>query len=236
LGDIPVLGNLFSSTTTDIVSTEVILTLSPHVVRNVTMPAVEGQAFWSGTELTYATTPLYSTVAVSYASNKAGERSSLRLPAETIGAPGADSVPAHPIPDAPAVVITVGTPSLQPSELGAFVGQEFWVELNTQGLTGLTQSTVMLIYDPTVLEFKRAEAGALLLGDGNSGSGTIPGPPPTGRVALHLQRSGIPSGGNGALNRVLFLARSPGDSAVDILSSPGFGHWTRVGHGLIHVR
>ena len=60
LGDIPVLGELFSSTTQDTITTEVVLTITPHIVRNIATPNFETQAFWSGTESTYATTPLFS--------------------------------------------------------------------------------------------------------------------------------------------------------------------------------
>lgn len=60
LGDIPVLGQLFTSTTQDTITTEVVLTITPHIVRNIATPNLETQAFWSGTESTYATTPLFS--------------------------------------------------------------------------------------------------------------------------------------------------------------------------------
>jgi len=61
LGDIPILGRLFDSTTQDSVTTEVVLTITTHIVRNIATPNFEAQAFWSGTEATYATTPLFST-------------------------------------------------------------------------------------------------------------------------------------------------------------------------------
>ena len=60
LGDIPLLGQLFTSTTQDTITTEVVLTITPHIVRNIDTPSFETQAFWSGTESTYATTPLFS--------------------------------------------------------------------------------------------------------------------------------------------------------------------------------
>lgn len=62
LGDIPILGKLFTSTQTDVITTEVVLTITPRLVRNVTMPGPETQAFWSGTEGQYGTTPMFSAV------------------------------------------------------------------------------------------------------------------------------------------------------------------------------
>lgn len=59
LGDIPLIGHLFTSTTEDVVQTEVVLTLTPRVVRSMGAPPVATQAIWSGTENTYATTQLF---------------------------------------------------------------------------------------------------------------------------------------------------------------------------------
>lgn len=59
LGDIPYLGELFSSTTVDRVETEVVLTITPRIVRSLTTPPVADQAFWSGTDQNYATTQLF---------------------------------------------------------------------------------------------------------------------------------------------------------------------------------
>ena len=59
LGDIPFIGQLFSSTTEDVVQTEVVLTLTPRVVRSMGSPPVATQAMWSGTENVYATTQLF---------------------------------------------------------------------------------------------------------------------------------------------------------------------------------
>jgi len=63
LGDIPVLGALFSTTTTDVITTEVVLTITPRIIRNVNVPGIEAQAFWSGTEANYATAPLFPEIA-----------------------------------------------------------------------------------------------------------------------------------------------------------------------------
>jgi general secretion pathway protein D len=59
LGDIPFLGHLFSSVTIDRISTEVVLTITPRIVRTLGTPPIAGQAFWSGTENTYATSQVF---------------------------------------------------------------------------------------------------------------------------------------------------------------------------------
>lgn len=60
IGDIPFLGNLLSSFKTQRVTTEVILTITPHIVNSLRLPGPQGQAFWSGTESVYSTAPLFA--------------------------------------------------------------------------------------------------------------------------------------------------------------------------------
>src|SRR5205823_10175780 len=59
LGDIPVLGEVFKTTTRDVVTTDVILTITPHIVRSMELPAADEQAFWSGTEEAYGLKQLF---------------------------------------------------------------------------------------------------------------------------------------------------------------------------------
>ncbi|HET7792715.1 MAG TPA: secretin N-terminal domain-containing protein [Rhizobacter sp.] len=51
LGEIPVLGRLFGSQADDSVKTEIVLSITPHVLRNVQRPDAAGQQFDSGTEI-----------------------------------------------------------------------------------------------------------------------------------------------------------------------------------------
>ena len=55
LGEIPVLGRLFSNTRSDGQKTEIVLSITPRVVRNVPRPSLEAAALWSGTEAVYRT-------------------------------------------------------------------------------------------------------------------------------------------------------------------------------------
>ncbi len=50
LGDIPVLGSLFSSHDTSNDKTELILAITPRIVRGITVPEADVAAFWSGME------------------------------------------------------------------------------------------------------------------------------------------------------------------------------------------
>ncbi|MDA8109280.1 MAG: general secretion pathway protein GspD [Betaproteobacteria bacterium] len=50
LGELPIVGRLFSSNSTDRSKTEIVLLITPHIVRNLTPPAPADQEFFAGTE------------------------------------------------------------------------------------------------------------------------------------------------------------------------------------------
>jgi general secretion pathway protein D len=58
LGDLPVLGRLFSNTATTDTRTEIVLLITPRVVRNLNLPGIEQLEINSGTESALGATPL----------------------------------------------------------------------------------------------------------------------------------------------------------------------------------
>ncbi|MGH7256122.1 MAG: type II secretion system protein GspD, partial [Nitrospirales bacterium] len=64
LGDIPILGQLFSSTKVDTIQTEVVLAITPRIIRALKTPGPETQTFWSGTSDNYSTEPMFAPVSV----------------------------------------------------------------------------------------------------------------------------------------------------------------------------
>jgi general secretion pathway protein D len=242
LGDIPVLGHLFSSVTTDTITTEVVLTITPRIVRNVNVPGVDTQAFWSGTEGNYSATPLFPEV------RKTSFKSSVPAPASA-QAPAAGATPAQPNVQAPAAgtpaqptpapPVTPGGPApqppisqqgggvvvaggaailaIRPPELSAFAGQEFAVELLADNIESFAESSVTVSYDPKVLEFQRALEGEFLTRNGTPASITIVSATPTaGQITFRLQRGGEPVAGSGVLAMVFFKGKAAGSSAVEI--------------------
>jgi general secretion pathway protein D len=251
LGDIPILGHLFRSTTTDTITTEVVLTITPHIVRNVTTPAPDAQAFWSGTETMYSTTPLFTEA--SYRPEPGSAQSSVGgvpgqpralvpAPSPTPSGPiaaqpspkvpgppsGAGSAPVLPqpvpspqaqsVPPPPAVVAGgAAVLALRPVELSALTGQEFRADLTGDNIESLTESVVTLVYDPKVVEFRRAVEGELLKRDGGQASVTLSADPTAGRMELHLRRQGPPVSGSGVMATVIFQGKQAGSSSIEIL-------------------
>lgn len=83
LGDLPILGKLFSSTDKQKVKSDVVLTITPRVIRGLSAPGTGVQSFWSGTEDTFTTQPMFS-------------------PSDTISLPGVPGEPGTSVPLSPA--------------------------------------------------------------------------------------------------------------------------------------
>src|SRR5512142_495095 len=59
LGDIPILGKLFSSEDDGTIKTDILMSITPNIVRNMELPDKDTMAFWSGTEENFDTKPLF---------------------------------------------------------------------------------------------------------------------------------------------------------------------------------
>jgi general secretion pathway protein D len=132
LGDLPVLGRLFSSTNDDVSKTEIVLLVTPHVVRNLARPEARFEEFLAGTEASIGGGGAFA----GGAPIAAPERVAFAAPA-------------------------VARFSLQaPPQIAP--GQEFTVQLGMESAAALRGGAIAIAYDGTRLRFVRAEAGDLL--------------------------------------------------------------------------
>lgn len=239
LGDLPVIGNLLSSFKTQRVTTEVILTITPHIIQGMTPPGLENQAFWSGTEFQYGTTPMFSPP-VRKTSGSAGPlRSATLYPIQT----GQEKATANesPITVQARPTREMATLSIRPVELAAEAGKEFSIELTAAQLQSLRDVTLKLGYDPQILEFRKVTEGQLLK-QGDPGASLAATPNPTaGVVELKMKRRASPIGGDGQLAHVVFSAKTPGVSPlrVELSDQPGserFFDPPQAGTAVVRVR
>jgi general secretion pathway protein D len=84
-GNIPILGRLFGSTRDSTDKTEIVLSITPHLVRNVLRPALSASEFSAGTETSFRRRP----------------DAAVRLPAQLPPVPGAQPAVAAPALQAP---------------------------------------------------------------------------------------------------------------------------------------
>ena len=225
LGDIPILGKLFSSSDDGTIKTDILMSITPNIVRNMELPDKESQSFWSGTEEAYDTKPLFVTAAgrSSKASEKGIDKTALlesmamregaAAPAGSEAAKQAPVAAGQPV-DGAALL------ELKPPDAAVPVGQEARFEVVANGVRDLYGAIMMYSYDPKVVEFRTAGEGALLKKDGQQTSFLFSNNIKAGTVDVYMTRIGDVGGvdGAGTLCTLVFQAKSGGTSDVSAKS------------------
>ena len=255
LGDIPYLGELLSATTVDRVETEVVLTITPRIVRSLTTPPIADQAFWSGTDQNYATTQLFPPQARAVAQHHQSSHGSMALtgsatdsrpasegatavlsPVTKPTASNGTAVPSTGLTSAPRdgdkasssdlVARGPALVTLAPSEVSTTVGQEVRVDLSTATIESLTEAMLTVAYDPKQMEFRRVGPGAA----------AISAHALDGQVMLTVRRQGSGTGET-VLATLFFQAKTKGDATVTMEAAPSDGGPPpRTERAVIHVQ
>jgi general secretion pathway protein D len=233
IGDLPLIGNWLSSFKTERITTEVILTITPRITQPMLPSGPSNQAFWSGTESTYATSPMFSSsarkVSTSIGNGLGGGSSTSPNGAATKGAdetgPGR-SLSQLAVPD-PLLAI-------QPDESAIQSGKEIKLAIVDGRIRASDQNIFKLEYDPKILQFKRfGEAEIVGTADTSSGENGDS----VGTIAFRLAR---PSQRAPRSVSVTFIAKAPGVSPVrvELAGSGGEGQASssEVGTGVVRVR
>jgi general secretion pathway protein D len=228
IGDLPVIGNLLSSYKTERVTTEVILTITPRIIQSA--PATgRNQAFWSGTEFSYATSPLFS--------NSTKQAAPLGDYDPTLRAvPSANGVGRKTHDGAPAArsLADRGAPgpllAVKPEETAVQAGKEMKLAIIDGRLRATDHNLFRLEYDPKVLQFKRFNDGALISPAPGEDS-------PDGIIAFRLAR---PFQHAPRSVSVTFIGKAPGVSPVRVeVAKPDGGmaeSSSEMGKGIVRVR
>jgi len=231
LGDLPVIGNLISSFRTDRVTTEVILTITPHIVQNMTPPTPSTQTFWSGTESTYTTSPMFS------------------IPARKMSSPlgtgygdhlmeGGSAAKAVGVASPTRSLAQQGAPdprlAIRPNESAVQTGREIKLSILDGRLDPSDQHIFKFEYDPKILEFKQLGQAELV---GSSGSSSGDQQEAVGSIAFRLA---LPNGPPPRSASIVFVAKSPGVSPVrvELMAAEGDGRAaaSEIGTGVVKVR
>ncbi len=228
LGEIPLLGKLFSSENNGTIKTDILMSITPNIVRPLEIPDKEVQSFWSGTEDTYDIKPLFmlSATKSSKLSAKAADKTAVLDslakretpqpgPVETAKLSPQPGVP-EPVP-APTVTASL---EIKPAEAASRVGQEVKLEISAMKVKDLYGAIITLSYDPRVVDFKVASEGQLLKKDGQQTSFLFSNNVRAGTVDIYLTRIGDVGGveGAGGLSTVAFQGKAGGTSAINVKS------------------
>ena len=194
LSDIPVLGKLFSNTETGTKQVDVIMSITPHILRTADITGLDLASIYVGTEFV-----------VGGGGASAGPAGPARQ-----GAGPSEGFP----PDEPQDAVTL---ALFPPTNNMQVDEEFTIELVVEGASDLFSAGVQLSFDPSILEYIDADRGGFLASDGAEATFTA-APSGAGRVATGMSRLGDVGGmaGSGPLARFTFLAIREGSTEISI--------------------
>jgi len=222
IGDLPFIGNLLSSFKTQRVTTEVILTITPHIIQGTTPPGLSTQVFWSGTDSSYATSPLFAPKGKKISMMGGGVSGA---GVSSSGGPAKGGM-------AGAVV------SIRPDESVIQMGKEFKLAISDERLRQTAEGVFQLQYDPKVLEFRTLLNGEVIQSDGTGEQGSRSSETKAGTVAFKVAPSARHAGGRTVT--VTFYAKAPGVSPVRVAlvdsAAESSTASSQEGKGIVRVR
>jgi general secretion pathway protein D len=236
IGDLPVIGNLLSSFKTQRVTTEVILTITPHIIQGVAPPGLTTQVFWSGTDSSYATSPMFAPKGKKISMLGGGVSgagfSSSRGAAKEGMAGKAAAASLTPMASVGSVA------SIKPDESVIQTGKEFRLAINDERLRPTAEGIFQLQYDPQVLELRKLLNGEVIQSDGVGGQTSGRLEAQAGMVAFRVAPSARQIGGRTVT--VTFYAKTPGVSPLRVAlvdsAAESSTALLQEGKGIVRVR
>ena len=231
IGDLPLIGNWLSSFKTERITTEVILTITPRIMQSPLAPGSTNQAFWSGTETSYATTPLFSSAPKKTLAHLSGSQTGLGSLSPAGTRSKNDTASAASLMKA---AVGGSVLSIQPGDTAVQVGKEIKLSILDGRLQASADGVFQLEYDPLVLHFKRIGEAELLdsAASGNEGGGEE-----TGKLAFRLSKTDSRAPRSVT---VIFAAAAVGVSPVRVelaaVDRDGVAQASDVGTGVVRVR
>jgi general secretion pathway protein D len=215
LGDLPLIGRLFSAQRDDGQRTEIVLAITPRIIHNIRRPDLNQAEFWSGTENELRSRPLSLPAVESVLGNPAdgavpGPGAAL-VPMPAMGAgPG---LPA-PLPAVSAASLSLAMPSV------VAIGETFAVNVNLKSDQLIRGMPLHLQFDPAKLELLDAEEGVFFKLDGAAISATKVLGKREGKASMAILRN-IAEGikGEGTVMTFKFKARAAGVTMIGVESA-----------------
>jgi len=226
LGDIPIVGPLLTGNDNKKDKTELVLAITPRIIRLPSAPETDLSSFWSGKEDEPSTTSPYSSfmeepAPVNEQPAAAQKPAGAPIPMETVQ-PGA--VPA-PVP-APAPAIQPASPQQGQSQgsinitvpTAASLGTQFTVEVKAAGASNLYSTPFVLAFDPSMVTPLGVSEGNFMKQDGQQTVFRSTIDEKTGKIRVALNRVGNVGGvsGSGTMVSALFKAKAKGTARFGV--------------------
>jgi general secretion pathway protein D len=211
LSQIPVVGRLFGSHNSDREKSEIVLSITPHIIRTQARAASDSTEFWYGTETRSRSTPFgggggFETSPASSSAGDGAVGGGAGLP--TVGPRPSVSqpvVPSQPPPAAPPAATAGPAPHPTvtvdgPGEIA--VGQEFDVTVRVATDIGISRLRGQVRFDSSALQLMSATAGDLV--PASAGSPNVDAK--SGGAQLDVVATDEPVQGEGSLMLLRFKA------------------------------
>ncbi len=200
LGDIPVLGRLFASQKDDRQKTEIVLSITPRLIRNISRPDAATSEFWSGTETSLRTKPLTLEAARPAASIEASSGNGN----ETSNTVADDSkyTAAEDTSTGPSMIALTWQGPKQVK-----VGEQFKLALKMKADGGLRSLPLQLGFDPAVFQVMDISEGGFFKQNDAQTSISSNIDASAGKVFVSVVRSGV-SGARGEDNVAVMTLRA----------------------------
>lgn len=225
LGDLPIVGRLFSSQKDDNTKTELVLSITPRLVRGIAPPQNVPTEFWSGSENNLRLKPLAVTTVktVTAAPAKPADAASptatppssselLSTASLSESLSNTDSTP-----EKPALLSWEGQPT-------AKLGQNVKLTIKASGTKSVSSFPLQVKYDPAVLEVVDAIPGRYMSQAGSKLDFTKRIVTGSGMAFFTQTRSGEPAKGEGEVLEIQFKAlKAVASSLVTVLPATPIG-------------
>lgn len=201
LGQLPVIGRLFSSHKNDGTKTEIVLSITPRIVGSARLPDVSEVEYWAGTESNLRSGLLNIKPLGSVAVTSSASATPLARPRPTV-APRRDVPPAAPVAATtnPVTLSWQGPAQVKP-------GETVNLTLNVKSLQSMKHLDLLVSFDPDVFKAVNVLEGGFLQQDNKQSVVTKTINQASGQIQLDIS-SGAAGGvsGTGSLVTLVFEA------------------------------
>jgi general secretion pathway protein D len=220
LGDFPILGRLFGSQSDSTQKTEVVLSITPHLIRNIARRDPGQEAFWSGTELTLRDRPLQlRTVDAAGAAAGAGPAQAA-VPAGASAPAGDAAVTPASGPDAPRFAWS-GPASVK-------AGETVTLKLAMDSPKALRAASLQLGFNPAEFDIVSIDDGGYF-NKGGKGAFSKSVDAASGRASIGFGNDAGDAKGEAAILTVTLRARTAAPEAqVSLIAMTPIGASTAV--------
>jgi general secretion pathway protein D len=213
LGDMPAIGPLFTAYDDSVGRTDVLLTITPRVVRGWDLPNRAAREFYSGSENVYSDKPLFAALETAPGAQVRLEPSAAAAPA-----PGTPIVVSQP----PSQVAAIASQPSPPPAPGAppvlafsepvyevASGQDFEIRVLASNLGAAASVPLEILYNPQLLSFVSGARGDVPSDSFNASAEAARG---VVNVTLGLGRAAAGAADNSVLARLVMRGQKPGIS------------------------